>query len=395
MVSDTRVSVNAKNSKDPSGKDPEELSQLVYELLCDVRDAATRNLDTRLSAADFGDLTGDELLILAATPFRGAVEVVIPRLGITRQTANQSIETLILRGYLKPPDGPSQSAVVITETGLEVLALVKRGLDEDLWTQFPLRSDDIVISTVRKSGTTWMQMICALLIFQTPRLPARLQELSPRMQAGFGRSETYAELAAQQHRRFIKTHSPLNELPADPRVTYIVVARHPLDTVVSRYYHQQNSGEQEPGTARQWILGQINKMGGRDSDFDDMLKHLSCAWERRNEPNIVLVHYEDLSVDLSGEMRRLAARLDITVPEDKWPGLVEAATFKEMRAAADQLQPLETLRTQGVSERFFRRGSSGEGRALITEAEAARYRTRAARVAPQDLLAWLHRDDKP
>ena len=255
MVSDTRVSVNAKNSKDPSGKDPEELSQLVYELLCDVRDAATRNLDTRLSAADFGDLTGDELLILAATPFRGAVEVVIPRLGITRQTANQSIETLILRGYLKPPDGPSQSAVVITETGLEVLALVKRGLDEDLWTQFPLRSDDIVISTVRKSGTTWMQMICALLIFQTPRLPARLQELSPRMQAGFGRSETYAELAAQQHRRFIKTHSPLNELPADSRVTYIVVARHPLDTVVFGIITSKTAANKSQGLRASGYLG--------------------------------------------------------------------------------------------------------------------------------------------
>jgi hypothetical protein len=110
---------------------------------------------------------------------------------------------------------------------------------------------------------------------------------------------------------------------------------------------------------------------------------------------MVLVHYEDLSADLSGEMRRLAARLDITVPEDKWPDLVEAATFKGMQAVADQLQPVPALRQRGVSERFFRRGSSGEGRALLTEAESALYRARAARIAPPELLAWLHRDDKP
>jgi hypothetical protein len=105
----------------------------------------------------------------------------------------------------------------------------------------------------------------------------------------------------------------------------------------------------------------------------------------------VLVHYEDLSADLPGEMRRLADRLDITVPEDKWQGLVEAATFKAMQAAADQLQPVPTMRQRGVSERFFRRGSSGEGRALLTEDEAARYAARAAQMAPPELMAWLHR----
>jgi hypothetical protein len=127
------------------------------------------------------------------------------------------------------------------------------------------------------------------------------------------------------------------------------------------------------------------------------LQSLSCAWERKAEPNVVLVHYEDLSTDLPGEMRRLARRLDITVPEDKWTGLAQAATFKQMRAAADQLQPLLYAERRDVSKghaAFFRRGASGDGRALLTEAEAARYYTRAAQVAPQELMAWLHRDDE-
>ena len=42
--------------------------------------------------------------------------------------------------------------------------------------------------------------------------------------------------------------------------------------------------------------------------------HLTDAWARRDEPNMVLVHYEDLSADLDGEMRRLADRLGIRVP---------------------------------------------------------------------------------
>ena len=56
-----------------------------------------------------------------------------------------------------------------------------RSPDEDSGRllEFEFRADDIVISTRSKSGTTWMQMVCALLVFQTSDLPAPLARLSP------------------------------------------------------------------------------------------------------------------------------------------------------------------------------------------------------------------------
>ncbi|MBA3960014.1 MAG: sulfotransferase domain-containing protein, partial [Chloroflexi bacterium] len=86
-----------------------------------------------------------------------------------------------------------------------------RSEDEDSarWLDFPFREGDIVISTRSKSGTTWMQMICALLILRTPDLPAPLAESSPWLDwLIVPRDEVYARLAAQEHRRFIKTHTP-------------------------------------------------------------------------------------------------------------------------------------------------------------------------------------------
>ena len=385
-----------------------------YEILCDVRDATARSLNARLSAAGFDDIPEDALLILCAIYLNSpAARALIRRLGIDGQAASESIETLILRGYLDfrdNPDDPRQPTVVFAERGCAAVDETIAGLRVDRWAQFPLRPADIVICTVPKSGTTWVQMICALLIFQTPRLPAPLSKLSPWLEGRASRrAETYAGLATQGHRRFIKAHIPLSEIPADPRVTYIVVARNPLDIAVSWHHHSDLTAKDNPErpigndrpreTTRQWVLDRIDEMGtsphGRDSYFDTALKSLSCAWKRRAEPNVVLVHYEDLSADLPGEMRRLARRLDITVPEDKWPSLVQAATFKQMQAAADQLQPLQYARLRDVSKghaAFFRQGSSGDGRALLTDAEAARYYTSAAQVAPPELLAWLHRD---
>ena len=81
--------------------------------------------------------------------------------------------------------------------------------------------------------------------------------------------------------------------------------------------------------------------------------------------------------------------LGITVPEDVWPELVQAATFDRMRAHADRLAPDQT----GVlmdRAAFFRRGSSGSRDEIMPADEQDHYYARTARMAPPDLLAWLH-----
>jgi len=118
--------------------------------------------------------------------------------------------------------------------------------------------------------------------------------------------------------------------------------------------------------------------------------HLSDAWSRRRQPNVQLVHYGDLAADLGSEMHRIAQLLEIAVPNKIWPDLIEAASFEHMRSRAEQLAP----NPSGVlkdSAAFFRRGTSGSGRELLTDEELDHYRVRTARLAPSDLLAWLHR----
>jgi aryl sulfotransferase len=282
--------------------------------------------------------------------------------------------------------------------------------DEDSarWLGFPFRDGDIVISTRSKTGTTWVQMICALLIFQAPELPAPLAELSPWLDHLIEpRADVYAQLAAQQHRRFVKTHTPLDGIPLDPRATYIVTARHPLDMFVSLYHQSDNIDRArlrqltsqpeptEPPRPRrplhdrllQWIADDDDPRAYPDS-LPGLLSHLSDAWARRDAPNVLLVHYADLSADLEGQMRHLAGRLGIVVPEGTWPGLVQAATFEGMRSRADRLVPTAGLFKSNAA--FFRRGTSGAGREILSDDEIAGYYARAAQLAPADLLAWLH-----
>jgi aryl sulfotransferase len=283
--------------------------------------------------------------------------------------------------------------------------------DSSRWIGFAFREGDIVISTRSKTGTTWVQMICALLVFQNPELPDKLSALSPWLDWLIKPLEdVYAELAAQRHRRFIKTHTPLDGVPDDPRATYIVTARHPLDSAVSLYYQGQNidrarlrelTGAPEPETASvpplplgEWLVRWIE----RDSDpveepdsLPGVLHHLSVAWSRRGEPNLLLVHYDDLSADLAGEMRRIANRLKVDVPEKTWPVLVEAATFDAMRSIAQDTVP-DPSGIMKDKRAFFRSGTSGTGRQLLSDDQYAEYLDRVTRLAPVDLVSWLHRD---
>ncbi len=288
-----------------------------------------------------------------------------------------------------------------------------RSADEDSgrWLGFPFRRGDIVISTRSKSGTTWVQMICALLIFQTTNPPGSLAQLSPWLDWLIDPlPEVLARLAAQDHRRFIKTHTPLDGIPFDPRATYIVAARHPLDAAVSLYRQGANIDQDRlralsgrPGSRPddpkrpalpEWLLTWMEADVDPQENLDSLpgvAWHLTDAWGRRNDPNVVLVHYDDLQVDLAGEMRRLAAILGIDVPAVLWPELVEAATFESMRAHVDRVvpDPSGILRDRAA---FFRRGTSGAGRQLLTEDEYRRYRQRMAQLAPPDMVAWLHRE---
>ncbi|KIR65378.1 sulfotransferase domain-containing protein [Micromonospora haikouensis] len=283
--------------------------------------------------------------------------------------------------------------------------------DSARWAGFPFRDGDIVISTRSKSGTTWMQMICALLVFGTPDLPAPLSHLSPWLDwLAEPRDEVYARLAAQRHRRFVKTHTPLDGVPLDDRAHYVVVARHPLDMAVSLWHQSGNldrarlaeltgrpapAGPPAPRTPlveslRRWVDREVDPRAELDS-LQGVLWHLGDAWGRRDRPNVTLVHYDDLVADLAGRMRALAGRLGVEVAQPRWPELVEAATFDRMRERADLLvpDPAGVLKDRNA---FFRRGRSGQGRELLDAATLARYRARTAALAPPDLLAWLHRD---
>lgn len=291
--------------------------------------------------------------------------------------------------------------------------------DSARWDGFELRDGDVIISTPSKCGTTWTQMLCALLILDTDEFDRPLTELSPWLDMQLRpRDVVWEQLDAQQHRRFIKTHTPLDGLPDDGRVTYVCVGRDPRDAWLSWLHHRANMDVDAVLAERAAAVGldDLAELGPplqatpppddpveafwawagpeageiHDATLAGMLAQLRVAWDRRHDDNVVLLHYSDLCADLPAEMRRLADALAIEVTDARIAELAASAHFDQMRERAGDLAPVVTQRIWRDDRAFFRRGGSGQGRDLLSEADLERYVAIVADLVPPDLAAWAH-----
>src|SRR4028119_1223349 len=97
--------------------------------------------------------------------------------------------------------------------------------DSTIWNNFRFRHDDIVISTYAKSGTTWTQQIVAQMLFG-PDPDLEVAEMSPWLDLRVSPKEVKLPMVeAQTHRRFLKTHLPLDALVFSPQAKYIYIGR--------------------------------------------------------------------------------------------------------------------------------------------------------------------------
>jgi aryl sulfotransferase len=272
--------------------------------------------------------------------------------------------------------------------------------DSKRWDTFKHRPGDVVIATPAKCGTTWTQAIVASLLWPDGSPPEPVVIVSPWVDGRIEPAESVAErLERQQHRRFVKTHTPADGVPWWPTASYIVVLRDGRDAFMSLLNHMAKmrpeivalmNAEAEMGGGQP-----LHWSGDPHQDFPQWLAsdqsapaYLASWWPRRREPNVLLLHYNDLKADLAGEMRRIASFLGLTVPEGLWPSVVERCTFESMRARGDEIGPFELV-FEGGAGSFLFKGTNGRWRDVLTEEELAQYQRRVAELLSPEAADWM------
>ena len=282
--------------------------------------------------------------------------------------------------------------------------------DSTRWIGFKPRHGDIIVCTPPKCGTTWTQMICALLVHGSTGLPKPLTQLSRWLDRHtIPIDEQLAELELQQHRRIIKTHTPLDGLPYYPEVSYVFCGRDPRDAFLSFIDHLHNVSPhalsdinrrmglpegQEMAVNANELFALWASTGSQPWAYDGapfglpMLYMMETYWRFRHLHNILFIHYADLIHDLDAEMRRVAKFLKITIDEARWATLVEAASFNGMKDKAEETAPDADLGEWANSADFFRSARMGAWRTqLSTENKSLYDRINTERIDPE-MKVW-------
>lgn len=282
--------------------------------------------------------------------------------------------------------------------------------DSTVWNDFQFRDDDIVIATYAKSGTTWMQQIVSQLIFNgQPDLP--VAEMSPWVDLRVPPKDIkLAALEAQNHRRFVKTHLPVDALVFSPRAKYLYIARDGRDVLWSMYNHHANANaawyealndtpgrvgppiDRPPQSISQYYDEWLDKNG---HPFWPFWENLRSWWAVRDLPNVHLVHFARLRMDLPGEIARIAEFLDIPRAALNWDAIVEHCSFDYMKNHAPGSVPVGGAFWEGGAQTFINKGTNGRWRDTLSAAQSQRYEDMAVSELGAECVRWLSTGELP
>ena len=228
--------------------------------------------------------------------------------------------------------------------------------DSGVWNDLVFRDDDIIISTWAKSGTTWVQQIVAQLIFggaedldvaeMSPWLDLRVPPAAEKLEA----------LGAQTHRRFIKTHLPLDTLVYSPKAKYLYIGRDGRDVMWSMHNHWIN------GNAA--IYSAINDTPGRVGPPierpPESVRDYFLTWLERDG-----------------------------YPFHPFWASLEHCSFDYMKVHATRSVPLGGAFWEGGAQTFIHKGTNGRWRDQLTEADCRAYDEIARRELGEACANWL------
>jgi aryl sulfotransferase len=297
-------------------------------------------------------------------------------------------------------------------------------LDSTRWAPYIPRDDDIIISTAYKSGTTWTQgIVRELIVYAMQQAGITDPTQFPAPDRGSSRwvdarwtgpvDELHAQLAAQPHRRFIKSHLALDGLPIYAQVKYLIITRDPRDVFMSMWNHYSAyteyfyarlndnpdySGDPCPRCPADihafwamWIGRGWFEWEQEGYPFWGNMYHAQSWWNYRHLDNILMLHYADMKADPAGEIRRLADFLEIEISAEALAQVVAHTSLAAMRqrslAAEAESDRLDAFR--GGANTFFYKGTNGRWREVLTAAELALYEQTRDRVLTPDCARWV------
>jgi len=291
-----------------------------------------------------------------------------------------------------------------TSTPIKTREFHNHHIDSTIWNDLNFRDDDIVISTYAKSGTTWVQQIVAQLLFNGEE-GVEVAEMSPWLDLRIPPKEVKLPIVeAQTHRRFLKTHLPVDALVFSEKAKYIYIGRDGRDVLWSMFNHHSTANQawyealnDTPGRIGPPIEAPPTSIARYYHDWLDKDGHpwwpfwenIRSWWNIRNLPNVYLLHFANLKHDMPGEIRKIAEFIETPIDETQWESILRHCSFDYMKENSAKSAPLGGDFWDGGAQSFIHKGTNGRWREILSAQESAKYEHRAAEELDRECAHWL------
>ncbi|XP_035029079.1 sulfotransferase 6B1 [Hippoglossus stenolepis] len=218
------------------------------------------------------------------------------------------------------------------------------------------REDDVMLVAYPKCGFNWMVGVLRKIIAEATgmktesKVPPLIEFLGPDVMKLMDQSPSP---------RFLGTHLHPDNIPTTfytKKTKMLVIFRNPKDTLVS-FYHFSNNNPVLP-SGQSWESFYSHFMSG-DVPWGSYFDH-ALAWEKRmNDPNVMIVTYEELKQDLSEGVRQISSFYGFPLTEAQVQQVTEDSSFTAMKeSSANSHGPMGKV--------IFRKGEVGDWRNHFT-----------------------------
>lgn len=269
-------------------------------------------------------------------------------MGVTvEDLSKEEIAALKVRGYGK------FDHLVRVDPGGAVFPPEYRQLCE-AYRSFAFRSDDVVVMSYPRSGSTWTREILwamkhidhlhlADLHHVNKRVfPVHYDTFSSYNEIDFS---NFLEIPDNKDQRGEPSIMKLAAAATSPRIIastmhfshfhpdlldfckVVYVARNPKDVCLSSYLMYSRMGRFE-GNLSAWT----ELFTGNSLIYGPYWQHLRQAWARRGHQNLHVMFYEDMKADILKELKRLNSFLETFLSDDQLLRIKEHTEFEKMKA---------------------------------------------------------------
>ena len=231
-----------------------------------------------------------------------------------------------------------------------------------------------------------------------------VHQMSPWIDLRILPPEALAAVDRQSHRRFVKTHLPVDALVFSPRAKYIYIGRDGRDAAWSMHNHHYNMTDEmfeKYNDGRPEGLPALERGSSDPYDFYQQWfendgspiwpywSSIRSWWEIRHLPNVLLVHFNDLKANLEAQIRRIAGFLGLRYDATIFAPILEHCSFDYMKSHASEVAPRGGLAWKGGASTFINKGTNGRWRERLSAEEIAAYEAKAIAELGPGCARWL------